>query len=280
MRPCYWRPGQGLIIKPSKGWSFPSLSELWEYRELLYFFAWRDIKVRYKQTALGAAWAVIQPFFTMIVFTIFFGNLANVPSEGIPYPIFAYCALVPWTYFGNALTQSSSSMVANRGIITKVYFPRIIIPIGVMLSGLVDFVIAFFVLLGMMLYYHVVPTAAVVFLPLLVLLSMATALGVGLWLSALNVIYRDVQYAVPFLVQFWLFATPIAYPSTIVPEFYRPIYGLNPMAGVVEGFRWSLLGSHVGVGLMFYVSLTLVGLLLVGGMLYFHRIERTFADIV
>jgi lipopolysaccharide transport system permease protein len=269
-----------LIIKPSKGWSFPSLSELWEYRELLYFFAWRDIKVRYKQTALGAAWAVIQPFFTMVVFTIFFGNLANVPSEGIPYPIFAYCALVPWTYFANALTQSSSSMVANRGIITKVYFPRIIIPIGMMLSGLVDFVIAFLVLLGMMLYYRVVPTAAVVFLPLLVLLSMATALGVGLWLSALNVVYRDVQYAVPFLVQFWLFATPIAYPSTIVPDFWRPIYGLNPMAGVVEGFRWSLLRSQIGVGLMFYVSLTLVGLLLVGGVLYFNRMERAFADIV
>jgi lipopolysaccharide transport system permease protein len=269
-----------LIIRPPKGWSFPNLREVWEYRELVYFFAWRDIKVRYKQTALGAAWAVIQPFFTMIVFTIFFGNLAKIPSEGVPYPIFAYAALVPWTYFGNALTQSSSSMVANRQIITKVYFPRIIIPIGVMLSGLVDFIISFVVLLGMMLYYHIVPTAAIVLLPLLVLLSIATALGVGLWLSALNALYRDVQYVVPFLVQFWLFATPIAYPSTLVPEFWRPVLGLNPMAGVVEGFRWSLLGSQIDVGLIFYVSLALVAFLLIGGLLYFDRIERIFADLV
>jgi lipopolysaccharide transport system permease protein len=269
-----------LIIRPRKGWAFPDLREVWEFRELVYFFAWRDVKVRYKQTVLGAGWAVIQPFFTMIVFTIFFGNLAKIPSEGVPYPIFSYAALVPWTYFGNALTQSSSSMVTNRQIITRVYFPRIIIPIGVMLSGLVDFSISFLVLLGMMVYYHIVPTVAIMFLPLLVLLSMATALGVGLWLSALNALYRDVQYVVPFLVQFWLFATPIAYPSTLVPEFWRPILGLNPMAGVVEGFRLALLGSQVDVGLMFYVSLALVAFILVGGLLYFNRMERIFADMV
>jgi lipopolysaccharide transport system permease protein len=269
-----------LIIRPRKGWAFPDLREVWEYRELVYFFAWRDVKVRYKQTVLGAGWAVIQPFFTMIVFTIFFGNLAKIPSEGVPYPIFSYAALVPWTYFGNALTQSSSSMVTNRQIITRVYFPRIIIPIGVMLSGLVDFSISFLVLLGMMVYYQIIPTVAIMFLPLLVLLSMATALGVGLWLSALNALYRDVQYVVPFLVQFWLFATPIAYPSTLVPEFWRPILGLNPMAGVVEGFRLALLGSQVDVGLMFYVSLALVAFILVGGLLYFNRMERIFADMV
>jgi lipopolysaccharide transport system permease protein len=269
-----------LIIRPRKGWAFPDLREVWEFRELVYFFAWRDVKVRYKQTLLGAGWAVIQPFFTMIVFTIFFGNLAKIPSEGVPYPIFSYAALVPWTYFGNALTQSSSSMVTNRQIITRVYFPRIIIPIGVMLSGLVDFSISFVVLLGMMLYYHIVPTVAIMLLPLLVLLSMATALGAGLWLSALNALYRDVQYVLPFLVQFWLFATPIAYPSTLVPEFWRPILGLNPMAGVVEGFRLALLGTQVDVGLMFYVSLALVAFILVGGLLYFNRMERTFADMV
>jgi lipopolysaccharide transport system permease protein len=269
-----------LIIRPRKGWAFPDLREVWEFRELVYFFAWRDVKVRYKQTVLGAGWAVIQPFFTMIVFTIFFGNLAKIPSEGVPYPIFSYAALVPWTYFGNALTQSSSSMVTNRQIITRVYFPRIIIPIGVMLSGLVDFSISFVVLLGMMLYYHIVPTVAIMLLPLLVLLSMATALGAGLWLSALNALYRDVQYVLPFLVQFWLFATPIAYPSTLVPEFWRPILGLNPMAGVVEGFRLALLGTQVDVGLMFYVSLALVAFILVGGLLYFNRMERTFADMV
>jgi lipopolysaccharide transport system permease protein len=269
-----------MIIKPSQRWAFPDLGELWEHRELLYFFAWRDIKVRYKQTMLGAAWAVIQPFFTMVVFTIFFGNLAKMPSEGLPYSIFSYTALVPWTYFANSVSQASSSMVAQRGVITKVYFPRLIVPLASMISGLLDFAIAFAVLVTMMLYYRIFPTINILLIPLLLLFSVATALAVGLWLSALNVVYRDVQYAVPFLVQFWLFATPIAYPSSLVPVRWRPLFGLNPMAGVVEGFRWSLLGSGEGLGPMFAVSVLIVLLLLITGLLYFRHMERVFADVV
>jgi lipopolysaccharide transport system permease protein len=269
-----------MIIRPSRRWAFPDLGELWEHRELLYFFAWRDIKVRYKQTVLGAAWAVIQPFFTMIVFTIFFGNFAKIPSEGLPYSIFSYAALVPWTYFANSVSQASSSMVAQRGIITKVYFPRVIVPLASMISGLLDFAIAFAVLVAMMLYYRIFPTFNILLVPLLLLFSVVTALAVGLWLSALNVVYRDVQYAVPFLVQFWLFATPIVYPSTLVPARWRPILGLNPMTGVVEGFRWSLLGSGEGLSPMFAVSVLVVLLLLITGLLYFRHMERTFADVV
>ena len=267
-------------IKPSRGWSFPDFREIWEYRELLYFFTWRDIKVRYKQTVLGASWAVIQPFFTMVVFTIFFGNLVKIPSEGVPYPIFAYCALLPWSYFSNALTQASNSMVAHRGVITKAYFPRLIIPVASALSGLLDFAIAFSILIGMMFFYGIRPTFAILLVPLLILLSMATALGVGLWTSALNVIYRDVQYAIPFVIQVWLFATPVAYPSSLVPEGWRPVYGINPMVGVVEGFRWALLGSGGGLGPMFMVSILIVLLLLVTGLLYFRRVERMLADVV
>jgi len=269
-----------MIIRPSRRWAFPDLGELWEHRELLYFFAWRDIKVRYKQTVLGATWAVIQPLFTMVVFTIFFGNFAKIPSEGLPYSIFSYTALVPWTYFANSVSQASSSMVSQRGIITKVYFPRVIVPLASMISGLLDFAIAFAVLVAMMLYYRIFPTINILLIPLLLLFSFATALAVGLWLSALNVIYRDVQYAVPFLVQFWLFATPIAYPSTLVPARWRPILGLNPMTGVVEGFRWSLLGSGEGLGPMFWVSVVIVLLLLITGLLYFRHMERVFADVV
>lgn len=269
-----------MIIKPSKGWSFPDLSELWDYRELIYFFAWRDIKVRYKQTVLGAAWAVIQPFFTMIVFSIFFGNFAKIPSESVPYPIFAYTALVPWTYFANSVTQASTSMVTQRGVITKVYFPRIIVPLASMVSGLLDFAIAFAVLLAMMFYYGIFPTFTILLVPFLLLFSIGAAFAVGIWFSALNVVYRDVQYAVPFLVQFWLFATPIAYPSSLVPERWRAIFGLNPMAGVVEGFRWSLLGSGGGFEPMFVVSILIILALLVTGLLYFRRMEREFADVV
>jgi len=268
------------VIRPSNGWSFPDFKEIWEYRELLYFFVWRDIKIRYKQTVLGASWAVIQPFFTMVVFSIFFGKLAGIPSEGIPYPIFVYCALVPWSYFANALTKASNSMVSQRGIITKVYFPRLIIPLASVLSGLLDFAIAFIVFIGMMLYYGILPSPAVLLVPLLVLLSMATALGVGLWFSALNVIYRDVQYAVPFGIQFWMFATPIAYSSSLVPEAWRLLYGINPMVGVIEGFRWALLGRASGLGLMFIMSTLFVLLVLVTGLIYFRRMERTFADVV
>lgn len=268
------------IISPSRGWISLKLSELWEYRELLYFLTWRDIKVRYKQTAIGAAWAVIQPFFAMVVFSIFFGQLAKIPSDGIPYPIFTYCALLPWQLFAHALNESSNSLVANQGLITKVYFPRLVIPIAPVLAGLVDFCIAFLVLIGMMLYYGIMPTFAVLTIPLFLILAVATALSVGLWLSALNVEYRDVRYTIPFLTQFWLFATPVAYPSSLVPDSWRALYGLNPMAGVVEGFRWALLGKAEGPGALLTVSVLVVIVLFIGGLYYFQRMEKTFADVV
>jgi lipopolysaccharide transport system permease protein len=269
-----------LVIRPSRGWVSLNLRELWEYRELLYFLIWRDVKVRYKQTALGAAWAILQPFLTMVVFSVFFGGLAKVPSDGIPYPVFSFAALLPWQLFAHALTESGSSLVANQQLITKVYFPRLVIPISAVLAGLVDFGIAFVVLLGMMAYYGITPTAAILTLPLFLLLAIATALAVGLWLSALNVQYRDVRYTLPFLTQFWMYATPIAYPSSIVPERLRPLYGLNPMAGVVEGFRWALLGRAGNVGPMVIVSALAVAVLLIGGLMYFRRMERAFADVV
>jgi lipopolysaccharide transport system permease protein len=268
------------IIRPTRGWAPINLRELWDYRELLYFLVWRDIKVRYKQTALGAAWAIIQPFFTMVVFSIFFGKLAKIPSDGLPYPIFAFTALLPWQLFANALNQSSNSLVANSHLIQKVYCPRLIIPIAAVASGLVDFVLAFVVLLGMMLYYGIVPSSAIVTLPLFILFAIATALAVGLWLSALNVEYRDVRYTIPFLTQFWLFVTPVAYPSSLIPEPWRALYGLNPMAGVVEGFRWALLGTSGGTGPLMLVSVLAVLALLVGGLMYFRRMEKTFADLV
>lgn len=269
-----------LMIRPSHGWVSLRLKELWEYRELLYFLTWRDIKVRYKQTVLGAAWAIIQPFFTMVVFSIFFGYLAKVPSNGLPYPIFAYCALLPWQLFAHSLTESSNSLVANERLITKVYFPRLVIPISAVLAGLVDFAIAFVILLVMMFYYGIAPTMAILTLPLFVLLAVVTALAVGLWLSALNVQYRDVRYTIPFLTQFWLFVTPIAYPSSLVPEQWRALYGLNPMAGVVEGFRWALLGTSQAPGMLLLVSIVVVVGLLAGGLFYFRRMEKTFADVV
>ncbi len=268
------------LIRPSRGWVPLNLRDLWQYRELLYVLTWRDIKVRYKQTVIGAAWAIIQPFFTMVVFSIFFGRLAQMPSGGVPYPIFAYSALVPWTYFANALAQASNSVVQHEHIITKIYFPRLTLPLASVLGGLPDFAIAFAVLLGMMWFYGLVPAAAVWTLPLFVLLAVATALGVALWLSALNVQYRDVRYAIPFLIQLWLFATPIAYPSSLVPERWRAIYGLNPMAGVVEGFRWALLGQADAPGPLLAVSTIMVCLLLLSGLYYFRRMEKTFADIV
>ena len=268
------------LIHPSRGLVSLKLAELWEYRELLYFLTWRDIKVRYKQTAIGVAWAVIQPFFAMVIFSIFFGQLAKIPSDGIPYPIFAYCALLPWQLFSHALNESSNSLVANQGLITKVYFPRLIIPVAPVLAGLVDFGIAFLVLIGMMLYYGIMPTFAVFTIPLFLILAVATALSVGLWLSALNVEYRDVRYTIPFLTQFWLFATPVAYSSSLVPESWRALYGLNPMAGVVEGFRWALLGKAEGPGTLLVVSVMVVIILFIGGLYYFRRMEKTFADVV
>jgi lipopolysaccharide transport system permease protein len=257
-----------------------NLKDIWEYRELLYFLVWRNIKIRYKQTALGAAWAILQPVLTMLVFTMLFGRLAKVPSDGIPYPVFALTALLPWQLFAFALTESSNSLVASQNLITKVYFPRLIVPLSSTLSGLVDFAISFFALLVLMMYYHVMPGKAVVWLPAFLLLALATALAVGLWLSALNVKYRDVRYTIPFMTQFWMLATPVAYSSSLIPEPWRRWYGLNPMAGVVEGFRWALLGKSGGVGPLLWVSLAAVLLLLTGGLFYFRRTESTFADIV
>jgi lipopolysaccharide transport system permease protein len=267
-------------IEPSRGWVSLKLHEIWEYRELLYFLAWRDIKVRYKQTAFGAAWAIIQPFFTMLIFSVFFGKLARIPSDGIPYPIFAYAALVPWTFFANGLNQSSNSLVTSAQLIKKVYFPRLIVPVATVVSGVVDFFLAFVVLLGMMFYYAVVPTNNIFWLPAFLLLALITSLGVGLWLSTLNVEYRDVRYAVPFITQFWLFATPIAYPSTLLSEPWRTVYGLNPMVGVVEGFRWALLGTETRPGAMIFVSSIMALAILVAGAFYFRRMEKTFADVV
>jgi lipopolysaccharide transport system permease protein len=267
-------------IEPSRGWRALNFKELWQYSELLYFLAWRDIKVRYKQTALGAAWAVIQPFMTMVVFSLFFGKLAKMPSEGLPYPLFAYAALVPWTFFANGLTESSNSLVSSSNLIKKVYFPRLVVPVSAVTSGGVDFVIAFVVLLGMMLFYGILPTGNIMWLPFLVLLTLGVALGVGLWLSALNVRYRDVRYTIPFLTQFWLFATPIAYPSSLLSEPWRTIYGLNPMVGVVEGFRWALLGTQTAPSPMIAVSALVTLLIIVGGAFYFRRMEKTFADVI
>jgi lipopolysaccharide transport system permease protein len=267
-------------IEPSRGWVSLKLKELWEYRELLYFLIWRDIKVRYKQTVLGAAWAILQPLFTMVVFSLFFGKLAQMPSDGIPYPIFSYAALVPWTYFAQGLSQSSNSLVGSANLIKKVYFPRLVVPISAVLSGSVDFILAFIVLLGMMLYFGIVPTLNVLWLPLLLLLSLTTSLGVGLWLTAMNVQFRDVRHIVPFLVQAWMFATPIAYPSSLLDEPWKTLYGLNPMAGVVEGFRWALLGTDTQPGSMIYVSVLMSVSLLISGAFYFRRMEKTFADVV
>jgi len=262
------------------GWRAINFAELWQYRELLIFYAIRDIKVRYKQTILGAAWAVLQPVLTMVVFSIFFGRLAGLPSDGIPYPVFTFCALLPWQLFAFALTQSSNSLVQDAQVLTKVYFPRLIIPFGSVVAGLVDFAIAFVVLVGMMLYFDIVPGPAILTLPLFVLLALAAALAVGLWLSALNVKYRDVRYTTTFLAQFWLFVTPVAYSSSLVPTQWQAIYAINPMVGVVEGFRWALLGKASPPGPMLIVSVTATAILLVCGLFYFRRMEKSFADIV
>lgn len=273
-------PAPYIKITPSKGFVSLRLKDLWDYRELLYFLIWRDIKVRYKQTVLGASWAVLQPFLLMVVFSIFFGRLAKVPSDGLPYPLFSFAALLPWQLFARALTESGNSLVANQRLITKVYFPRLVIPLAAVLAGLVDFGIAFVILLAMMFYYGIIPGLAALTLPFFILLAITTSLTLGLWLSALNVQYRDVRHTIPFLVQFWLFATPIAYPSSLVPGQWRLLYGLNPMVGVVEGFRWALLGRVVVVGPLVILSAGVVCLLLIGGLFYFRKMERTFADVV
>jgi lipopolysaccharide transport system permease protein len=267
-------------IAPSKGWVPLRLNELWEYRELLYFLTWRDIKVRYKQTALGAAWAIIQPVFTMVIFSLFFGRLAKMPSDGVPYPIFSMAGLVPWTFFVYGLSQASNSLVGSQNLIKKVYFPRLVIPISSLCSGLVDFAIAFVILFVMMFYYGIAPGWNIVWIPAFILLTLVTSLGVGLWLSALNVQYRDVRFTIPFLTQFWMFATPIAYPSSLLSEPWRTVYGLNPMVGVVEGFRWALLGTQTQPGPIILASVAAAIFLMISGAFYFRRMERTFADVV
>ncbi len=269
-----------LVIEPGRGWAVLDLRELWHYRELLYFLVWRDVKVRYKQTVLGASWAIIQPLFSMVIFSVVFGRLAGIGSDGVPYPVFSFAALVPWTFFSNGLIQASNSLVNSQNLIKKVYFPRLVLPMAAVSAGLVDFAIAFLVLLGMMFFYGIVPTANVVWIPALLLLAFVTALGVSLWFAALNVRYRDVAYMTPFVVQVWLFATPIAYPSSLLPESWRMLYGLNPMVGVVEGFRWCLLGTAIVPGPIVSASAVAAIVILVGGAYYFRSLERDFADVV
>ena len=269
-----------LLIRPASGWVPLNLTELWEYRELLYFLTWRDIKVRYKQTVFGVAWAVLQPLSMMLIFTVFFGNLVGVPSDGLPYPLFAFAALLPWQLFSRALTSASTSLVVNQRLITKVYFPRLLIPMSAVLSSFVDFGISLVLLLVMMIIYGIAPTPMLALLPLFTLPALMTALGVGFWLSALDAQYRDVRYTLPFLTQFWLFATPVVYPASLVPDRWSLLYGLNPMTGVVEGFRWALLGKTGAPDAMLAVSTIAVLAVFIGGLYYFRRAEDTFADVV
>jgi lipopolysaccharide transport system permease protein len=269
-----------IILCPSGGWASLKLRELWEYRELVYFLTWRDVKVRYKQAALGVAWAVVQPVTTMVIFSLIFGQLAKLPSDGIPYPVFSFAALLPWQLFSGAVTRASSSLVANANLLTKIYFPRLVIPISAVTSGLIDFVISFLVLIGLMLYYGITPQWQIVFLPLLVLFILCTAFAVALWFSALNVQYRDVQYVIPFLVQTWMFLSPVVYSIELIPAgFWRIIYGLNPMTGVIQGFRWVLLSGSPPSDLVI-ISGCIVLLLLATGLFYFRRMEKSFADVV
>jgi len=267
-------------IAPPRGWFGLNLGELWQYRELLYFFVWRDIKIRYKQTAVGAAWAVFQPLMTMAVFSLFFGKLAKIPSNGLPYPVFYFSALLPWTYFSGALQNATNVVVEQQRVITKVYFPRLVLPLSAVVAGLIDFFIGFVVFLVIMAYYRIVPSLPIFFFPLFLLMAVLTALGVGLFLSALNAIYRDVRYVLPFLVQFWMFASPVAYPSSLVPQRWRWLYELNPMAGVIDGFRWSLTGKGQPPGILLAASASMVALLVAAGTVYFQKMEGTIADVV
>jgi lipopolysaccharide transport system permease protein len=268
------------VVEPRTGWVGPGLGEVWAYRELLFFLVWRDVKARFKQTTLGITWVVLQPLLTMLFFSIFFGRLARMPSEGVPYPIFTFAALLPWQLFAHSVSQAGNSMVTNQGLITKVYFPRLVIPVAAVLEGMVDFSLAFVVFAALMVYYGVAPTVGALALPFFVLLACGAALGVGLWLAALNVRYRDVRYTIPFLVQLWLIATPIAYPASLIPDRWRMVYAVNPMVGVVEGFRWALLGRPDALHPSVWVSVLVVLLLLGGGITYFRRMEATFADEV
>jgi len=274
------RQPETIYIKPSTGLTALNLRDLWIYRELVYFMIWRDIKVRYKQTILGAAWAIIQPVLTMLVFNFIFGSVAKVPTDGIPYPIFSYTALLPWGLFSAALNNASRSLTTNTNMVTKIYFPRLVLPLASVLGGLVDFAIAFLILIVMMIYYKITPTAAIWTLPLFILLSIISALGVALWLAAINVQYRDVNYVLPFLTQFWLFLTPVAYSAKVISAKWQVVYSLNPMAGVVNGFRWALLGTNTGPGLYMAVSVVISLVFLVSGLFYFRSMERTFADTI
>jgi homopolymeric O-antigen transport system permease protein len=269
-----------LVIQPLKGLVPLQLSELWRNREVLYFLIWRDIKVRYKQTALGAAWAVIQPLLTMLIFTIFFGRLAKVPSDGLPYSLFSYAALVPWTFFSTGLSQASNSLVGSSNLITRVYFPRLVVPMAAVLAGLLDLAIAGGALVLLMAYYHHGTTIHALFLFVPLVLALITSLGVSFWFSALNVRYRDIRHVLPFIIQLWMFATPIAYPSSLVPARFRAMYAVNPMVGVVEGFRWALLGTKTAPGVMVIVSSIIALLVLISGAYFFRRMETTFADVV
>jgi lipopolysaccharide transport system permease protein len=270
-----------VYIKPTSGLAALNLGDLWHYRELIVFMIWRDIKVRYKQTLLGATWAVIQPVMTMLVFNFLFGSVAKVPTDGIPYPIFSFTALLPWGLFTTALNSASRSLTANTNMITKTYFPRLVLPISSVLGGLLDFAIAFVILIGMMFYYHVTPSLTALWaVPLFVLLAIIAALGVALWLSAINVQYRDVGYALPFITQFWLFITPVAYSSKVISEKWQILYALNPMAGVVNGFRWALLGAGNGPDLLVAISTVISLVILFSGLIYFRNMERTFADTI
>lgn len=268
------------IVRPSTGSAYQTLIELWEFRELLYYLVWRSIKVRYKQTLLGASWAVLQPLLTMLVLSVFLGRFARVPSNGIPYPLFAYAGLVMWTYFTGGLQQATQSIVEQQAMITRVYFPRILLPVSGVLAATVDLLLSLPVLIALMLFYGMSVSRAVLVLPAFILLAAATALGVGLWLSALNVRFRDVRYAIPFIIQLWFLSTPVMYPSSVLPDRWQVLYGLNPMAGVVEGFRWGLLGGTEHPGKLLLVSIAIILAALVGGFMYFRRMEPTFADVV
>jgi homopolymeric O-antigen transport system permease protein len=269
-----------ITIKPSHGWGLPSLRELTEYWELLYFLVWRDVKVRYKQTFIGVAWAILQPLMTMMIFTVIFGNFAKLPSDGLPYPIFAFTALLPWNYFSQAISRSGLSLVGDSSLIRKVYFPRLIIPLAAVAAPLVDFFVSFLVLLMMMAWFGIAPSWGLLFLPLFLLLALMTALAVGLWLSPLNVRYRDVGHTIPFLLQFWMYASPVAYSISLIPAKWRLLYSLNPMAGVIEGFRWALLGKESPAFAVMALSAAIIAALLLGGIVFFKRTERTFADII
>ncbi len=269
-----------ITIEPPRGLFTLDIVELWHYRELLIFLAWRDIKVRYKQTFFGAAWAILQPLLIMALFSVIFGRLAGLTSEGIPYPIFTFTALIPWQLFSYALTQSSSSMITDQNLVRKVYFPRLLLPLSSVISGLLDFGISLFVVFGLIWFYHVQITWRIFAVPLLIIFAVMTALSVGIWLSALNVQYRDVRYAVPFLVQIWMYATPVAYSASLIPSKFRWLISLNPMTGVVEGFRWALLGTNSPIGYLFYISFAIMLIFLIGGIIYFRQMEDSFADLI